>query len=410
MKIIINNPKAINHIGGRNNNEDSIYPLLGNATANDKLFLVCDGVGGSEKGEVASRIVCDKFAEYFNQNPIDESNEAYIDMALQYTENAFDNYIAENPDSKGMGTTLTLLNFHKNGAAIAHIGDSRVYQFRNGQIMFQTSDHSLVNDLFKAGVINEEQAKDHPRKNVISRAIQGNVVKPTNADVSIITDLQAGDYFFLCSDGILENITDFEIGQILSENISNDDKMEQISKRCKENPNDNFSAYLVQLENVEGFASSKSEETLIDAVVDEPEAEVITEAEIEEQMPEKKSLISKLKKLLPIIMILTGLLLVIFWFMKPEKKGKPENQKPNIEQANQKPDLKRDKPKVPDGKNQETQNPELLKSETQQTNVKDSKGIIEQVTKPKKLLHQKENDSIDTKIDTDKNHKLKDNR
>lgn len=397
MKIKINSPKAINHIGGRSNNEDSIYPLLGNASKNDKLFLVCDGVGGNEKGEVASRLACDKMVEYFMQNPTETSNGTYIADALKYTEAAFDQYIAKNPQAKGMGTTLTLLQLHAEGATITHVGDSRVYQFRNGQIIFQTSDHSLVNDLLKAGVLTEEQAKNHPRKNVISRAVQGNVVKPTKADVSIITDLQAGDYFFLCTDGILENITDFEIGQILSENISNDDKIAQISKRCEEAPNDNFSAYLVQINSVEGFVSSNSEETLIDAVVDEPEAEVFTEAEIEEQMPEKKSLISKLKKLLPIIMIFTGVLLLIFWFVKSDKKVKQENQKPNIEQTHRKSDSNKEKPKVPDRKIQKTQNTELPKSKTQKTNVKDSKGIIEQVTNPKSHLHQKEKDSIDEK-------------
>jgi PPM family protein phosphatase len=402
MKIEINNPKAINNIGGRSNNEDSIFPFLGNATANDKLFLVCDGVGGNEKGEVASRLTCDKIAEYFKQNPIEVSNETYIAKALKYAEEAFDQYIAKNPESKGMGTTLTLLHLNSNGASIAHVGDSRVYQFRNGQIMFQTSDHSLVNDLLKAGVINEEQAKDHPRKNVISRAIQGSTVKSTKADVELITGIQPGDYFFLCTDGILENITDFEIGQILAQSISNNDKMGEISKRCEEDPNDNFSAYLIQIEDIEGFVHQNNEDTIVEAVIAEPEAEIIAEAEIEEKKPIIKSFLAKIKKLLPIIMILTGLMIVILWLVKPENQVKQKNQKPNIKQTNQKSDLKKDKPGKPENK----------KPETQKINVKDSKAVIKQVEniKRKELSQPKEKDSTDKKTDTSQNLNPKDNK
>ena len=330
MKIKISNPEAINQIGGRSNNEDSIYPLLENATKNNKLFLVCDGVGGNEKGEVASRLACDKIAEYFKQNPIEAISEAYIAEALKYTESAFDQYFEDHPESRGMGTTLTLLNFHKSGATIAHIGDSRVYQFRNGQIIFQTSDHSLVNDLLKAGVLNEKQAKDHPKKNVISRAIQGTTVKATKADVEIITDIQTDDYFFLCTDGILENITDFEIGQILVQDISNADKMEQIRTRCEESPNDNFSAYLIQIENTEGITSIIQEEILVEAIVDEPETEVIAEPEIEEQKPKGKSLFLKHKKILPIILIAFGFIIITFWYVNQKTKEKSPVQKMKI--------------------------------------------------------------------------------
>lgn len=332
MKIKINNPKAINHIGGRSNNEDSIFPLLGDANKNNRLFLVCDGVGGNEKGEVASRITCDSFAEYFEQNPTETSNETYIAEALKYAEANIDKDIAKNPDSKGMGTTLTLLHLHSSGTTIAHVGDSRVYQFRDGQIMFQTSDHSMVSDLLKAGVINEEQAKDHPHKNVISRAVQGASVKPTKADVTIITDIQPGDYFFLCSDGILENITDFQIGQILLQDIDDTAKMEQISKQCEIAPNDNFSAYLVPIQSVEGaILQNKQESTTVEAtVLAEPEvmatptdAEIEDESAIEYESPNKTSMIEKLisivKKRYPLILILIGLPILIYLYGRDSK-------------------------------------------------------------------------------------------
>lgn len=341
MKISINIPLAINHIGGRSNNEDSIFPLLDKANQNDNLFLVCDGVGGNEKGEVASRITCDKIAEYFTQNPIEASNEAYIGEALKYAESAIDQYIEENPESKGMGTTLTLLHIHSQGVTIAHVGDSRVYHFRSDQIPFQTSDHSMVNDLLKAGVINEDQAKDHPRKNVISRAIQGSIVKATKADVKMISDIRPGDYFFLCSDGILENITDFEIGQFLILDKSNEEKSKMIQDRCEEAPNDNFSSYLIQIEDVEGAPIPINEETEVvaDVIVD-AEPDVIVEAveavdenlQKPKKVPKKVSIIDRLKKLSPFILIAVIIIFVGSFLLDGDEKDTKDNN-PSIQAA-----------------------------------------------------------------------------
>ncbi len=297
MKIAISTPQAINNIGGRGNNEDSIYPPSENATTNNQLFLVCDGVGGNDKGEIASRLACDKFAEYFEQHTIEVSDQAYIDEVLKYTESAFDKYFEDHSEAKGMATTLTLLYLHKNGATVAHVGDSRVYQFREGEIIFQTIDHSLVNDLLKAGAIDEEQAKDHPQKNVISRAIQGSCVKSTKAEVDSIIDIKAGDYFFMCSDGILENISDFEIGQVLNQSISDAEKKEQILKRCLINPHDNFTCYIVPIKSVDGFVDDDQKEVSVDAVeIDaQDDEELIIEAE-----EIQESVFNRLKKLFPL--------------------------------------------------------------------------------------------------------------
>ena len=308
----LNTPQSINHIGGRSNNEDSIYPIEGKANEDDTLFIVCDGVGGSEKGEVASRLACDKFAKYVTNNGIMSASERDIALALVYVEEAFDTYFESCPDAKGMGTTLTLLQLHDNGATVAHVGDSRVYQYRDGQIVFQTQDHSLVNDLLKAGIIDEEQAKDHPKKNVISRAIQGGSVKSTKADVQQIDDIQSGDYFFLCTDGILENLSDFEIGQILLQDISDDQKIQQINDRCEESPNDNFSAYLVPI----------AKELRVD------HDEVVVEAEIAKEVF-VEPVRSKMKKWFLIIPVLL-ISLATFWFYKTYTK--PQEEKPTIKE------------------------------------------------------------------------------
>ncbi len=346
MKTIINKPYALNEIGGRSNNEDTIYPPKGTATENDTLFLVCDGVGGNEKGEVASRLACESFSKYFQNSPVEISDEHYINSALTQTENLFDRYIEQYPESKGMATTLTLLHLHKKGATIAHIGDSRVYQFRNGEILFKTDDHSLVNELMKEGILTKEQADNHPRKNVITRAIQGAAVKTTKASVQIITDIRKGDYFFLCTDGILENITDFNIAQILNLNISDKEKIEKIKKQCEINPNDNFSAYMIPVGYVED-ALANNEETVEAGVIDESNGETyVDERDIsineEDGNKDEKYKNNKPKKsflyLLGIIVILLGLYMLSSNHKKEQKKVKIETfpHKPFGKQQNEK--------------------------------------------------------------------------
>ena len=251
MKLKITTPFALNEIGGRSNNEDSIYPTKGNATQEDTLFVVCDGVGGAEKGEVASRLVCEGFAFYFQQKLMGEDalyDKEFVRGALAYAQGKIDEYLLENPEAKGMGTTLTLVHFNAQGATIAHVGDSRVYHIRGKEIMFKTQDHSFVNGLVRDGIISEEEAKTHPKRNVITRAIQGNSVKPTAADVFVQTDIQKGDYFFLCTDGILEQITDELLVEIVSSDTGNEEKIKRINACCKDRTKDNYSCYLIPIE------------------------------------------------------------------------------------------------------------------------------------------------------------------
>lgn len=249
MKIF--QPQAMYQIGKRSNQEDAIFPKLGNATENDRLFIVCDGMGGHESGEVASNSVCQSISSYLQDvNPDTFSTEDF----KKALESAYDNLDALDKDSdnpRKMGTTLTFLYLGNNSVIIAHIGDSRVYQLRRHKkgtvsIVHRTEDHSLVNDLIKAEIITEEEAKTHPRRNVITRAIQPNLER-CKATIFETKDVKNDDYFFLCSDGVLESIDDRILIRILESNASNEDKIEEIKKRCSENSKDNNSAYLIQV-------------------------------------------------------------------------------------------------------------------------------------------------------------------
>lgn len=252
MKIF--KPQAITEIGKRNNQEDSIFPLLGNATENDRLFLVCDGMGGHESGEVASNSVCNSISSFLKDvNPdtisIDDFREALI-----YAYDQLDQ-IDSAPQNvqRKMGTTLTFLYLGNKKAIIAHIGDSRVYQLRpnenNGfDIIHKTNDHSWVSLLIRNGEITEEEAKTHPLKNQITRAIQPNLDERCKATVYESCDVKAGDYFFLCSDGVLESVTDESLQEIVAGDCSDEEKIEKIKEICAQNSRDNNSAYLIHIE------------------------------------------------------------------------------------------------------------------------------------------------------------------
>ena len=251
MRIKLHPVLSINEEGKRDNNEDSIYPVRDEKSPVEGLYIVCDGVGGSEKGEVASRLACDSFADYIAQNKSEKYDLEYFSNALSKVEDDFDAYIDENPQAKGMATTLTLAYFNPNGVCLAHIGDSRIYHLRNEAIAYQSKDHSYVNALIATGTISEAEAKEHPQSNVILRAISGKSVKPVKIDLYECSSIDPGDYFFLCSDGILESISDEELLDIVFGKEVEEEKIENIRHRCNKSSDDNFSCILIKVESVD---------------------------------------------------------------------------------------------------------------------------------------------------------------
>ncbi len=244
-------------LGAREKQEDSIFPAHQKTTDDDRLFILCDGMGGHSAGEVASSTVCEALsASIFSRCPDPEG--AFTDddfrAALSDAYDALDT--KDNGASKKMGTTLTFLKFHDKGCTIAHIGDSRVYHIRPGEtpsdteILFQTRDHSLVNDLVKIGELTPEEAKHSKQKNIITRAMQPCMERRPRADIRTITDIRPSDYFMLCSDGILEQMEDEDIQCIFSQTGGDaPNKVDILIDVTKEN-RDNHSAFLVHVTDV----------------------------------------------------------------------------------------------------------------------------------------------------------------
>ena len=243
--------ECFSKVGKRENNEDAIFPnpeeeySQGNI---ENLFLVCDGMGGYQKGEFASDMICSQMSKYFIDHNIEQSDKETIKNGLKFVESKFDSFIVNSEESAGMGSTMTLLHLHKKGVTTAHVGDSRIYQIRNGKIIFQTKDHSLVQQLLDSGALEtEEEARNHPEKNVILRAVRGASVQAAKPEINFITDLHADDIFFMCSDGVVESFTDVQLEDVFASMPTLEAMSAKIIQKCNKDSSDNYSAYFIQL-------------------------------------------------------------------------------------------------------------------------------------------------------------------
>jgi serine/threonine protein phosphatase PrpC len=336
MRISLKKPLSLSDQGQRPNNEDAIYPLLGQATSYDRLFLVCDGVGGSQKGEVASTLACRAAIDFFMEHPDVPFGNDFFQQLTDFVQEKFDGFIRQNPSASGMGTTMTLLCFDERGAWCGHIGDSRIYHIRDGRILFRTEDHSLVSELVQAGVITPEQAVNHPKRNVITRAIQGASIKEVAMDVRLITDLKEGDHFFLCTDGILEQINDAKLEEFIAGQGSNEEKIGEIFNLCSEKSSDNFSCYLLEIDTVAPSETERvNEKSHVEEAYAEPEI-IVGPGD----SPVKKGFKSWIKtynrQVLIYLIILIILLLVFFYgdlfkFVREKQPGIPIENAPEIQ-------------------------------------------------------------------------------
>jgi PPM family protein phosphatase len=238
---------CLNEIGRRSHNEDAVWPLKNTATKEDRLFMVCDGVGGNSHGEIASALTCEGFASYFQQHLARGHNPdcGFIEAARAYVMQAFKQYISSRPGAASMSTTLALVYITDKRVLVAWCGDSRIYQIRDGDVIFQSEDHSLVAELVKRGELTKEEAASHPRKNIILRAIQYKE-KLSEIDCVELTNVQNGDFILLCSDGFLENIGEAALHKLLAKSTGNR-VVDEFQALCKNKTNDNYSMYLLRL-------------------------------------------------------------------------------------------------------------------------------------------------------------------
>lgn len=181
--------------GGRPDNQDS-YGCTD--TPLGLLAVVCDGMGGGPGGKQASMLAVQNILEYVLQLQKYPHPQEVLEQAILQAHRTIVSTGNKYPKLKGMGSTVVAVLFHRDAAYIAHVGDSRVYQFRRGQKIFRTSDHSLVADMVRNGNLTEEQARLSSQSNILTKALGGsNCVVELN-----IRPYEKGDRFLLCTDGI----------------------------------------------------------------------------------------------------------------------------------------------------------------------------------------------------------------
>ena len=271
MNIRISPPQGFSEIGQKASQEDSLYPRLGQADAHQRVFLLCDGMGGHAHGEVASRCVADAVGTWVEQQLSAQAKEDDASASLctmrqmeqifaeglsrAYVElDQLDNEsVADGSSKSTMGTTLTFLAICADGMLVSHIGDSRIYQLRPGSgVVFQTRDHSLVNELLLAGEITEDEARTHPRRNVITRAVQPHQDEPSRPTFDRLTDIRQGDVFLLCCDGVTEQLSNADLEHLLLTAAPLTERIGAVRQLCAErHTRDNHTCWAFEVAQVE---------------------------------------------------------------------------------------------------------------------------------------------------------------
>lgn len=221
-------------------NEDSFL-----ADSERRIFVVADGVGGAEAGEVASKTAVEVLDEAFRHQVDGGDIEDLMELAIQRANASIHQMAQDNAKFSMMATTVVALHLKGNIATIGHVGDSRLYRLTpDGEIVRETEDHSVVEEEVRAGRMTAEQAANHPSKNVISRALGAE--NTVEVDLKTI-EVEDGTEFLLCTDGITRHIADGELRQLL---VTQDDLgylCEELKRRCYERgAEDNLTAVVVR--------------------------------------------------------------------------------------------------------------------------------------------------------------------
>ena len=261
MKLSIEHQAAISETGSRFLNEDRLYPSQADAVDDipqvSGLYMVADGSGGEGKGDVAAKLAIREFARYIDTFPPANAQitYGYLSAALLRVEEVFHQQVSHHPESEGMGTTIALMYADSNGVAIGWIGNSRVYHIRSGKIIFQTRDQMVIQDMVAHGKLSPEEAEAQKGNFTQARMIHG-TAQPTDLDFHFISadEIEKGDVFLICSDGVTREISDKEIQNVLASPLDFDAAKEEMIGLCKNESSDNFSAIFVELGEVASTA------------------------------------------------------------------------------------------------------------------------------------------------------------
>ena len=229
----------------RSNNEDACFVFLA-----DKVYLVADGVGGGNAVEIASRTAVKEIANYIEDHPLAEATNKYavvnyLQACLDKTNEEIFEKARRYEENKGMATTAAIVYIKGGKAYIANVGDSRVYLYRNGELVQLTEDHTYVNTLLNAGIISQEQAAVDERKNVITKALGAeDTVEPDFFQLEIVKN----DILILCTDGLYDEVDERSMKTILEKDISMSDVCaEMVDAANKNGGHDNITIISIKV-------------------------------------------------------------------------------------------------------------------------------------------------------------------
>lgn len=254
------------NIGERTTQQDFFGKIVNEREA---IFVVADGMGGRKGGAMASEIATKTILNSFNNNIQSDSRRDQIRQSIYEANKLILRTGSSNPDLSGMGTTIAILFINEQSAYTFHVGDSRVYQFRDGQLIYKTKDHSKVSEMVENSILSEEEARVHHESNVLTQAL--GIQSAINISESGDMPYEKFDTFLICTDGVwgamsfdqLQNcIGDYdELVSNSSANISKVISNQMIDTSSKRQ--DNFTSLIIKLMN---NSNMKSNVTILDRI------------------------------------------------------------------------------------------------------------------------------------------------
>jgi PPM family protein phosphatase len=235
----------------RENNEDKFEYFVPEEEAllasRGQTFLVCDGMGGHAAGQIASELAAKTFIDVYLHHPSSDPTTAMV--AGVVAANRFVVDVGRSvPARRGMGTTLSALILLQDQAYTVQVGDSRVYRLRNGELLMLTHDHTWVDEAIRNGMMTPEEGEVHPYKHVLTRAIgsEGDVVPDVEAQ-----DLKTGDLFLICSDGLINHVSDDVIAETLRTNTPSAAAWKLVGQALQGGGSDNTTVLIVRVDDLE---------------------------------------------------------------------------------------------------------------------------------------------------------------
>ncbi|HMI80200.1 MAG TPA: Stp1/IreP family PP2C-type Ser/Thr phosphatase [Solirubrobacterales bacterium] len=250
----------------RNANEDSLFTRA-------PLFVVADGMGGAQAGEVASKAAAESFAGELPE----AAPERMLEQTIEGANRTIHELARKNPGLAGMGTTITaaVVDLEAEEVAIGHVGDSRAYRLRGGRFEQLTRDHSLVEEMRRKGQLTDAQAEDHPQRSIITRALGPE--PEVQVDLQTVPT-QAGDVFLICSDGLTTMLDDEKIAHVLTRATSLQSAVRAlVDEANRAGGRDNITVVAFRLEDADAPAPAEEGATLIGT---EAEAAGLTATEV----------------------------------------------------------------------------------------------------------------------------------